>query len=139
MMSLLMDGTIERAQDISLGSRYNNYGLHGTGIATAADSLAALRKFYFEERRFDAPTLLSGAGGRLPRRTRITTPVAREAPKMGQDDDYADSIACDLLASFARALEGRRNERGGIYRAGTGTAHVLCFSCRRPRCHARRP
>ena len=32
MMSLLMDGTIERAQDISLGSRYNNYGLHGTGI-----------------------------------------------------------------------------------------------------------
>ena len=45
MMSLLMDGTIERAQDISLGSRYNNYGLHGTGIATAADSLAALRKF----------------------------------------------------------------------------------------------
>ena len=59
MMSLLMDGTIERAQDISLGSRYNNYGLHGTGIATAADSLAALRKFYFEERRFDAPTLLS--------------------------------------------------------------------------------
>ena len=46
---------------------------------------------------------------------------------MGQDDDYADSIACDLLASFARALEGRRNERGGIYRAGTGTAMYYVF------------
>ena len=44
---------------------------------------------------------------------------------MGQDDDYADSIGRDLLASFARALEGRRNERGGIYRAGTGTAMYL--------------
>ena len=46
---------------------------------------------------------------------------------MGQDDDYADSIGRDLLASFARALEGRRNERGGIYRAGTGTAMYYVF------------
>jgi len=44
MMSLLMDGTIERAKDISEGSYYNNYGIHGTGIATATDTLAALEK-----------------------------------------------------------------------------------------------
>lgn len=43
MMSLLMDGTIERAKDISEGSYYNNYGIHGTGIATATDTLAALK------------------------------------------------------------------------------------------------
>lgn len=42
-MSLLMDGTIERARDISKGSKYNNYGIHGTGLATAADSLAAIK------------------------------------------------------------------------------------------------
>lgn len=127
MMSLLMDGTIERAQDISLGSRYNNYGLHGTGIATAADSLAALRKFYFEERRFDAPTLLSALEDDFRGAPELQRLLRREAPKMGQDDDYADSIGRDLLASFARALEGRRNERGGIYRAGTGTAMYYVF------------
>lgn len=127
MMSLLMDGTIERAQDISLGSRYNNYGLHGTGIATAADSLAALRKFYFEERRFDAPTLLSALEDDFRGAPELQRLLRREAPKMGQDDDYADSIGRDLLASFARALEGRRNERGGVYRAGTGTAMYYVF------------
>ena len=127
MMSLLMDGTIERAQDISLGSRSNNYGLHGTGIATAADSLAALRKFYFEERRFDAPTLLSALEDDFRGAPELQRLLRREAPKMGQDDDYADSIGRDLLASFARALEGRRNERGGIYRAGTGTAMYYVF------------
>lgn len=127
MMSLLMDGTIERAQDISLGARYNNYGLHGTGIATAVDSLAALRKFYFEERRFDAPTLLAALDNDFRDTPDLQRLLRTQAPKMGQDDDYADSIACDLLASFARALDERRNERGGVYRAGTGTAMYYVF------------
>ena len=41
-----MDGCLERARDISAGSRYNNYGFHGTGLSTAVDSLAALRKLH---------------------------------------------------------------------------------------------
>ena len=86
-----------------------------------------LRKFYFEERRFDAPTLLSALEDDFRGAPELQRLLRREAPKMGQDDDYADSIACDLLASFARALEGRRNERGGIYRAGTGTAMYYVF------------
>ena len=93
----------------------------------ADDSLAALRKFYFEERRFDAPTLLSALEDDFRGAPELQRLLRREAPKMGQDDDYADSIGRDLLASFARALEGRRNERGGIYRAGTGTAMYYVF------------
>lgn len=50
-----------------------------------------------------------------------------EAPKMGQDDDYVDLIAKDLLNSFDKALDNRVNERGGIYRAGTGTAMYYIF------------
>lgn len=127
MMSLLMDGSVGRAQDISLGARYNNYGLHGTGIATATDSLAALRRFYFEERRFDAGTLLAALEADFRGYDELQHMLRHEAPKMGRDDDYADAIACDLIASFARSLEGRRNERGGIYRAGTGTAMYYVF------------
>lgn len=50
MMSLLMDGTIERAKDISEGSYYNNYGIHGTGIATATDALATLKNTILKNR-----------------------------------------------------------------------------------------
>lgn len=46
---------------------------------------------------------------------------------MGQDDDYADLIAKDLLDSFDRSLADKRNERGGVYRAGTGTAMYYIF------------
>ena len=44
MISLLMDGTVNRARDISEGAKYNNYGIHGTGIATAVDSFGCNKK-----------------------------------------------------------------------------------------------
>lgn len=127
MMSLLMDGTIERAKDISEGSRYNNYGIHGTGIATAADSLAAIKKFYFEERSVEFGSWMRAIENNFAGEEELREKLRVEAPKMGQDDDYADLIAAELLASFDKALEGRVNERGGVYRAGTGTAMYYIF------------
>lgn len=37
--------------------KYCNFGIHGTGIATAADSLAAIQKCVFDEKRFSARDL----------------------------------------------------------------------------------
>ena len=56
--SLLMNDCIEKAQDISLGNRYNNYGIHGTGISTAVDSLAAVKKYVFGEKSVGAQELI---------------------------------------------------------------------------------
>ena len=122
MMSLLMDGTIERAKDISEGSYYNNYGIHGTGIATATDALAALKKYYFEEQNIDYTTLLTAIRNNFQGYEELQKKLREEAPKMGQDNDYADLIAGALLDSFDQSLADKRNERGGVYRAGTGTA-----------------
>ena len=41
---------------------------------------------------------------------------------MGQNDDYADESGVFLLDAFSKTLEGRKNEYGGVYRAGTGSA-----------------
>ena len=48
--------------------------------------------------------------------------LKNHCPKMGNDDDRADQYAVWLLAAFADALKGLKNERGGIVRAGTGSA-----------------
>ena len=130
MMSLLMDGTIERARDISLGCKYNNFGIHGTGLATAADSLAALKKFFFEQKRFSAERLLDALEHDFNNDPELKEMLRKEAPKMGQDDDEVDAIGTALLDSFDKALEGRVNERGGIYRAGTGTAMYYIWHAR---------
>ncbi len=122
MISLLMDSSVDRARDISLGATYNNFGIHGTGIATAADSLAAIKKYYFEEKRIDYLTLKESLEKNYDNNPELLKLLREESPKMGQDNDYVDTIGTALLNSFDKTLRYKRNERGGIYRAGTGTA-----------------
>ena len=122
-----MDGTIERARDISEGNKYNNYGIHGTGLATAVDSLAAIKKYYFEEKRIDYKTYIDAIEDDFKGEAELKELLRKESPKMGQDNDYVDSICVALLDSFDNALKDKVNERGGIYRAGTGTAMYYIF------------
>ena len=126
-LSMLMGGTIERAQDISEGGNSNNYGVHGTGLSTAADSLAAVKKFYFEEKSISLNELSEALRNDFVGYETLQDQLRDEAPKMGLDDDEADAIGTALLDSFATGLRGIRNERGGIWRAGTGTAMYYIF------------
>ena len=122
LMSLLMDGCIKNGRDISLGNKYNNYGFHGTGLSTAVDSLAAIHKYVFDDKKFTANELLQMLTTDFKGHEEIQNMLRYEAPKMGNDDDYVDSIATQLLDWFADALQGKKNDRGGIFRAGTGSA-----------------
>lgn len=122
LMSILMDGCVEKGTDISKGNKYNNFGFHGTGIATAVDSLAAIRKYVFEEKKITKAELLEALLTNFEGRERMANMLRYEAPKMGNDDDETDQIAVTLLNWFADSMEGHVNERGGRYRAGTGSA-----------------
>ena len=126
-LSTIMGGTIEKAKDISEGGNSNNYGVHGTGLSTAADSLAAIKKFYFEEKSVSLEELIDALKNNFAGHEQLQERLRNEAPKMGVDNDEADSIGCALLNTFAEALRGKRNERGGIWRAGTGTAMYYIF------------
>lgn len=122
LMSLMMDGCLERAQDVSKGSRYNNYGFHGTGLSTAVDSLAAIQKYVYQDRMFTAEELLRILKLDFKGYESVQNMLRYEGPKMGNDDDEVDAIATQLLDWFADSLQGKNNDRGGIYRGGTGSA-----------------
>ncbi|MDR1446739.1 MAG: hypothetical protein LBI90_07595 [Treponema sp.] len=121
-LSLMMDGCIEKGRDISLGGLYNNYGIHGTGLSTAVDSLAAIRKYVFQDNRIGKHELKEILRNNYEGRDDVYHLFRYEAPKMGNDDDEVDALADTLLHWFADALEGRKNDRGGCFRAGTGSA-----------------
>ncbi len=127
LMSVMSDCAVERKRDISFGMKYNNYGVHGTGIATAVDSLAAIKKYCFDDRVVSTVEMVEAVKNDFKNNESLGKMLREEAPKMGKDDDYADAIATQLLDDYAAAFANFKNDRGGCYRAGTGTAMFYVF------------
>ena len=111
------------------GKKYNNFGLHGCGIASAADALAAVREYVYDKQTVTPDRLLHALDTDYADDLELLHLLRYEAPKMGCDDDRADRLGTLILDSFADALEGKKNCLGGIWRAGTGTAmYYLWYS-----------
>ena len=102
--------------------RYRNFGFHGTGIASAADALAAIKTHVFDRKDVSAERLLRGLADDFAADPELLHLLRYESPKMGCDDDLPDLLATRLLDDYADGLAGKKNAYGGIYRAGTGTA-----------------
>jgi formate C-acetyltransferase len=129
-MSLFMDGRVEAARDISLGAKYNNFGFHGTGLSTCVDSLAAIRKYIFEESSLSATDLLDALDRDFEGHEELVARLRYEAPKLGNGESAVDDLATQMLDAFADGVAGLRNERGGIIRAGTGSAMFYLWHSR---------
>ncbi len=112
------------------GKKYNNFGLHGCGIASAADALAAVREYVYEKKTVTASRLIAALDTDYRDDPELLHLLRFEAPKMGMDDDRADCLGTFLLDAFADALEGKKNCRGGVWRAGTGTAMYYLWYAR---------
>ncbi|MCQ2454843.1 MAG: pyruvate formate-lyase [Clostridia bacterium] len=115
-MNVLMD------TDIYNGGKYNNFGIHGTGIATAADSLAAIKKYVYDDKTISAEEYINAVDTNFENSPELLHKLRFETPKVGNNDDNVDSFVVKLLDTFADSLEGKTNCRGGKFRAGTGSA-----------------
>ena len=102
--------------------RYYNFGIHGTGVATAADSLAAICKYVFQEKSVSPSQLVEAVDSDFEKHPQLLPILRYEAPKTGNNDPLPDGLLSRLLQSFADSLKGRKNCMGGVYRAGTGSA-----------------
>ena len=104
------------------GKKYNNFGLHGCGIASAADALAAVKTYVYDEKSVSAERLIAALDTNFENDPELLHLLRFEAPKMGCGKAVADDLGFWILNTFADALEGKKNCYGGIWRAGTGTA-----------------
>jgi len=115
-MNIMIDGGIYE------GAKYNNFGLHGTGVATAADSLAVISKYIYDEKRFTKEALIEAVDSDFELHSEMLPILRYEAPKMGNNEELPDDMTVQLLKMFSDSLKGKKNCRGGVYRAGTGSA-----------------
>jgi len=117
-LSAVMDDSIALCIDVSGAGRrsYDNTLVEFHGIITAANSLAALRRLVFDEKRLDAgeveealrENFTGQRGGEI--RTELLG-----APKYGNDDDYADRVAQDLLTACLDEIEQHEDSAGGRF------------------------
>ena len=119
-LSALMDGCAIRGKDINQGGTdWNFTTLEGMGIATLADSVAAVKKMVYDEKRITMSELLTAIESNYEGCEEIRQLLRTKAPKFGNDDDYADSIARDLSMYWAKEVFKHKNPyTNRRYRAG---------------------
>ena len=128
-VSVISTGCIERARDLGKGAKYNNFGIHGTGISVAVDSLASVRELVFEKKLVTLSELVALLDTDFAGRPDILA-AAKDAPKMGNADARVDDIAKRVIAFWGHAFDGKKNDRGGVFRPGTGSAMYYVWHAR---------
>ncbi|MFD2308420.1 choline trimethylamine-lyase [Enterococcus termitis] len=98
LMSLMYEGCMESGKDVSSGGAMYNFGpgVVWSGLATYADSMAAIKKLVYDEKKYTLEELNRALKADFVGYEQIRTDCLN-APKYGNDDDYADLIAADLI------------------------------------------
>lgn len=86
-----------------------------TGLTNAANSLEAIRKLVFEERRLTGGQLADvlAANFQCADGERIRQMLLHKAPKFGNDVDEVDQLAKEIYELFIQALQKYHNTRYG--------------------------
>ena len=118
-LSALLDYRLEIGQDVSKGGgpNYKNLQSLAQGITNVADSLAAIKKFVFEDKRFTGAELfdLLRTDFQGPRGEEIRQLLLNRAPKYGNDDDEVDRLAAQVFREYAHEITRHAPPRGGYY------------------------
>lgn len=98
LMSIMYEGCMENGKDVSSGGAMYNFGpgVVWSGLATYADSMAAIKKLVFDEKKYSLQELNEGLKADFVGFEQMRTDCLN-APKYGNDDDYADLIAAELI------------------------------------------
>ena len=113
-LSLFIDDCIEKGRDYySGGARYNTTYIQCTGLGTITDSLSALKKHVFEDKRYTMDQMLEACKNNWGQQGLMRAYIRNHTPFFGNDDPYADEIAVRVYDDLVQAIEGRPNTRGG--------------------------
>ena len=127
LASSLTDDCLERGLDLTAGgARYNFTGVQGVGAATVGDSLAAIDRLVFREKRLTMPELVDALDSDFAGQEPLRQMLLNKAPKYGNDDDEADGFARLAAQVYCRAVEKHPTFRGGWYSPGlySVTTHI---------------
>jgi choline trimethylamine-lyase len=112
--SALLDDCIEKGIPREAGGARYNFGPSqlGVGIADAADSLTAIKKLVFEDKKITLSQLCEALAKNFEGYDEIRHMLLK-APKYGNDDNYADEQVAWISDIYASEVKKYKNARGG--------------------------
>jgi formate C-acetyltransferase len=117
--SLVIEDCVEKGIDFERGgAKYNFSSPLGIGPITVGDSLMAIKKLVFDEKKLSMEELIDAIKKDFSDNEPLRLMLKNRAPKYGNDIDEADAMSDFAIATFCDALEGRKDARGGIFTAG---------------------
>ncbi len=119
LLSCTIEGCVESGLDNTQGgARYNHASVSCQGVATVANSLAAIQWAVFDEKLVTMEELVNHLKNNFEGAEELRQQLLRKAPKYGNDDPKADEIALWVAETLNKeARKHRRAIDGGPYRA----------------------
>ncbi len=111
-LSSVIDDCIEKAQDVRDWNYTPDYrDITLFGLNTVADSLAAIKKLVFDEKKISMEKLVEALRSNWQGYEELQR-ACLGAPKFGNDDDYVDSISRELGKRISEETQKCKTNRG---------------------------
>lgn len=115
-LSLLVDDCIKNGRDYhDGGARYNTTYIQGVGLGTMTDAMASLNYHVFEKHTLLMGDFIDTLKVNFEGSEQLRLLLINRTPKYGNDDDHADEVMKQIFEIYFKAVDGRRNTKGGEY------------------------
>ncbi len=116
-------GCLEKGKQHDAGGPIYNFGVVETcGLGAVADSMTAIKKLVYDERRISRQTLIDALAANFDGYEKERQMLLNFAPKYGNDDFEADAMAARVLDLFWSECGKYKSIRGDVY---TGACSLL--------------
>lgn len=124
-LSATTNNCLKKGLDVTRGgAKYNFTGPQLIGLATCADSLAVIKRVVFEEQKLSLEELVTMLrknyrGIYREKKGSIWREIfINKVPKFGNDEDYVDKIAANIVKLYCKEITKYKNYRGGTFNPG---------------------
>ncbi len=119
LLSAFFDGPMDKGQDLIFGgARYNASGATHIGFADTVDSLNAIEKAVYVDKKCTFDELLTALENNFEGNDKLHTYLVNRTPKYGTDDHAAQKNARRVVKLLYDFYQEHTNYRGGKYRPG---------------------
>ncbi len=121
LRSCLIEGCLEKGRDYRNGGPLYNHGqILAEGIADTGDSLYAIKKLVYDEKKYTMSELIDALNANYEGYEQLHHDF-RNCEKFGNDIEAVDSITAKALNRFFTILKRNNTYRGGIFTGGCST------------------